>query len=440
MSAIAVTGAAGAVGQRTLRQLSSDQSIERLVALDRRPTSFRNRAIETHKLNLASEPSDRLAEILAGIDSLIHLAGHAARRADAADVAGVLSATLEAAGAAGVAHVVFLSSGTVYGAHPDNPVPLTETEPARPNEALAFAVSKLELEQLAIQWAEADDDRSVALLRPTTTLSESGVSWVAKAMRAATTVRPDQADPPVQFLHHDDLASALSFVTRRRLDGLFNVAPDGWIGPEEFRELIGGVRVRVPVALNDRLLEAGRRVGVRPTPEGIEPYVRHSWVLANDRLRNAGWTPAFSNQEAYILGTPPPPWSVSAQRRQELALGVAGVAVAGAAAAATSVARRFTRSHIPGALDLGLRVVLPFADHDRRGPLFVVGDHFEGELAACHDAGTLDAHPAAIELAAGVEGIGILLVDGRVEQHDHRAADEQRPRHVDGLAVAARDA
>ena len=132
-------------------------------------------------------------------------------------------------------------------------------------------------------------------------------------------------------------------VAGRRLSGVYNVAPDGWIGPEAFRELLGGVQVRVPGQVSDRLLAAGRRYGIRPTPEGIEPYVRYPWVVANDRLRSAGWAPSLSNEETYVISTPSPPWAMSAQRRQEVALGVAGLGLAGAAALAAAVARKLTK-------------------------------------------------------------------------------------------------
>ena len=36
-------------------------------------------------------------------------------------------------------------------------------------------------------------------------------------------------DPPAQFLHLDDLASAVVLAVDQRLDGVFNVAPDGWV-------------------------------------------------------------------------------------------------------------------------------------------------------------------------------------------------------------------
>lgn len=350
MLTIVVTGAAGVVGQQTVRRLveppaSPDadraETIEpaRVIALDQDSMSFEHDLVDARRTDLLA---DDLAHHLVGADAVIHLAEDGGRRGDAGLAEHMLNRVLDGADAADCRSLVLLSSATVYGAHPDNPIPMSESQPARPIESLDFAMAKHRLEQQATAWAD-EGGGSLAILRPTTTLSERGASWVASAMRAATTVRPDQVDPPVQFLHHDDLASALCRVASSGSDGVFNVAPDGWIGQELFTELVGGVQLRVPSPVSDLLLEAGRRVGIGQTPVGIEAYVRHPWVVANDRLRSIGWSATYSNEQAYVAGTPAPRWAVSAQRRQELALAAAGLGVAGAVGIAAGVTRRLVR-------------------------------------------------------------------------------------------------
>ncbi len=64
--------------------------------------------------------------------------------------------SLEAA--AGAATVVLWSSGVVYGAHPDNPVPIPETQPTRPNPEFPAAGILAESERVALE-AFPDDGR-----------------------------------------------------------------------------------------------------------------------------------------------------------------------------------------------------------------------------------------------------------------------------------------
>lgn len=336
MRTVAVTGAAGSVGRRVVELLAADDGVELVRAFDRVAMVGRP-GVETHLVDVASDP---FAERLADCITIVHLAEDPGRRADPEAAAVMLERVLDAADTASCRHVVLLSSALVYGARPDNPVPLTEAHPARPARDLDYAVAKWGLERVAGNWARRTGGR-VAALRPTTTLSERGVSYIAGVLRAATTVRSEVGAPPVQFLHHDDLASAVALVAVEGLDGVFNVAPDSWIGPDVFRELLIEAAIPLPDPLPAPLRPLLRR---RSGPDGLEPYVVHPWVVANDRLRTAGWEPAFTNEEAFVAGNPAPGWRVFAlRRRQELALSAIAAATLGLVAGAGLTARHLLR-------------------------------------------------------------------------------------------------
>jgi nucleoside-diphosphate-sugar epimerase len=347
---IVVTGSSGAVGRRLVGQLVERSVAERIVAVDRRrPPRASSRAIgqpsdgpvvERHQLDLTT---DDLKPAFAGATTVVHLAEDPDRRGDPAAATGILDRVLAAAERAGCGHVVLLSSALVYGAHADNPVPLLETHSIRPVEALAHSVVKAALEDRLARWADATG-AAVAILRPTATLSDGDSSWIGAALRAATAVRSEQVDPPVQFLHHDDLALALALAAEDRFESIYNVAPDGWLGAELFRALRGEPPVRLPEPLSQWRLQAAKSVANRSLLDGLEPYVRWPWVISNDKLRATGWEPAYSNEEAYVAGTPPPLLaSINPQKRQELALGVAGTVGAAAVGAALWAMRRTLR-------------------------------------------------------------------------------------------------
>lgn len=345
MISVAVTGSAGALGQRVVNRLVQEPDVYRVVAIDRRSQRDGDDKVTTIKLGLtdvlAEDSVEQLVTALTGCDTIVHAASDEGRVTEHEIAADVLARLLDAASDAGVGHIVIVSTAMVYGALPDNPVPLSEDEPLRASQDLAFVAAKLEMERLTSTWAAGG--RRAAILRPTTTLAETGSSWIARTLRIATTVRPDQVDPPVQFLHYDDLAAAAVLCATTRATGAFNIAPDGFIGSEGLHQLVGGLQLRVPGDLSDLFLRVGRRLGIRPTPEGIEPYVRAPWVVANDKLRALGWTPQHTNEEAFVLGTPPPPWAVPAHRRQELLLGGAAALVAAGIAGAVAITRRLSR-------------------------------------------------------------------------------------------------
>ena len=349
MLSVAVTGSAGALGERVVNDLVNEPAVVRVVAIDRRPQRHASEKVESVRIELSvgDDGADVvttnavLTDALAGCDTVVHAVSDEGRVRHHLAAGALLSRVLDAATDAEVGHVVVISSAMVYGAWEDNPVPLAEDSPVRPNGDLAFVAAKLEMEQLAATWASTGCRATI--LRPATTMAETGSSWIGRTLRMATMIRPDRVDPPVQFLHYSDLSSAVVTVVTQQAAGIFNVAPDGFIGSEEFHELVGGLQVRMPGDLSDLMLRSGRRLGIRPTPEGIEPYVRAPWVVANDKLKSLGWRAESTNEEAFVLGTPPTPWAIPPRRRQEAVLGVSALAGIGLAGATAAAMRRLVR-------------------------------------------------------------------------------------------------
>ncbi|MFZ2441999.1 MAG: NAD-dependent epimerase/dehydratase family protein, partial [Ilumatobacteraceae bacterium] len=225
-----------------------------------------------------------------------------------------------------VTHVVLVSSAMVYGAWANNPVPLTEDALLRPDVEFPFARQLGAAEQLVDEWRMAVPGRSVTVLRPAVAMASDGTSRLASALAAAMGQRAGEADPPAQFLHLDDLASAVMLAVEQRLDGVYNVAPDGWIPGERVRALAGAVpRVKLPDRMNQVINNLRWRFQRGPIPPGLRSYTRWPWLVANDRLRAVGWQPSVTNEQAYVEGTEAKWWTmVSPKRRQEIALGGLG--------------------------------------------------------------------------------------------------------------------
>ncbi len=139
----------------------------------------------------------------------------------------------------GARHVVMVSSAMVYGARTNNPVPLTEQAVLRPDPEFVYARQLASAEELLEEWRVAASGRRSAVLRPAVTMAADGTSSLARALAAGLGHRFGEADPPAQFLHLDDLATAVALAVDRELDGVYNVAPDGWIPGERVRALTG---------------------------------------------------------------------------------------------------------------------------------------------------------------------------------------------------------
>jgi len=361
VSAVVVTGAAGFVGQRVVGRLAAtpggrEPLVKQIVAVDVVPMAGDDSA-ESRVLDLARDPVERLVALMEGAGSLIHLAWshsdlglgspvvpsaavpRAPRVAPANLVA--LRRVLDAAARTGIQRVVHVSSATVYGAWADNPVPLPEDAALRPNPGFNFAVEKAEAERIIAEWSDEHPDVLVTILRPTVTVGSSGPP-LYQALAGTRSPQPDDGSRPRQFLDVDDLASAVVFSWEHGLHGVFNVSPDGWITHEEARALAGGVaRVTLPGRLARAVAAIGWKVLRTGTPKEALPYSRHPWVVANDRLRGAGWVPERTNEEALVASDDRSHWSdLPPSRRQEVALLAAGLSLAAMAAGATALGAR----------------------------------------------------------------------------------------------------
>ncbi|GAC1589260.1 MAG: hypothetical protein NVS3B21_05760 [Acidimicrobiales bacterium] len=350
---IAVTGATGPIGHRLVELLRSPAAGEaeevRVVAIDWAVAVPEARVVGGN--GSSSAQAGRSGGVLDGCDTVIHLdwdEGSARVAPPAGGDANVVGTRrlLEAAAHAGVGTVVHLSSATVYGGWSDNAIPLTEEAAIRPNPGVDDAIHHAEAERVVGEWADAHPDVHVAVLRPVTIVGPGVSGWLTAALGEQAPLRPHQLDPPRQFLHCDDLVGALRTAALGQLDGIFNVAPDGWVGGEALRVLGSGRPV----------LEAPRRVATAITgwswrlhlsglPPQVLPLIEQPWVVANDRLRAAGWVPAHTNEEAVVAARPGSWWrEMSPTRRQEVALSGAGLAaVATTASAVTAIAARRRR-------------------------------------------------------------------------------------------------
>lgn len=351
MHSVVITGAGGALGRRVVAAVAALDGVDHVLAVDTTAVTAPRRAdppvvslagpattVQHRAVSLEEAPLEELFEDVAAV---IHLGAAALDEAPAEDapertVAGVRR-LLDAAGKTSVPQLVVVSSATVYGAWPSNPVPLTEEAAVRPNPGFGPVVALAEVERLLRDWRDNHPSARVAVLRPTTTVAPDRPGWLARSLRAALAFPVEGRDPATQFLHLDDLVGAIDLALHDRLDGVFNVAPDGWMDGDGRRALDVRPRFGLPEGWARKVAGWRWRLGTAPTPPQLLPYVTHPWVVANGRLRSAGWSPTHTNEEAWVDAHPGGPLAtLSPHRRQELILG--GVAAAGLAAAAGAVA------------------------------------------------------------------------------------------------------
>ena len=131
----------------------------------------------------------------------------------------------------------------------------------------------------------------------------------ARILLGRPPLRVRGAAMPVQVVHVDDLAAALALAATRDLPGVYNVAADGWLDASAVREMIPRSAVpALPAEALERILDRTWELGFGDVPPGVVPYLTHPWVMANDKLKAAGWAPSHTNVDAIneAVATLPP--------------------------------------------------------------------------------------------------------------------------------------
>ncbi len=275
---VAVTGAGGYLGRPIVEALAHDERVDSVVAIDLRPPAPA-RGVEPLRRDVRQlRPED-----LAGADVLVHLAARVlgrGRDAWSVNVEGSRRA-FEAALGAGARAIIHASSGAAYGSAPDNPVPLTEDSPLRPEPPFYYPQTKVEVEGMLDELERREPRLRVVRMRPVSALGRGapvmlgGRVWISLS----------GYDPLIQFVWLDDLVDAFVRAVHATVSGPFNVGAPEPVRVSQVADLLGARAVRLP----HRLLRLAARL-----PGGMHPawvdMLRYPIVVDCSRAeRELGW-------------------------------------------------------------------------------------------------------------------------------------------------------
>ncbi|MGH3197350.1 MAG: NAD-dependent epimerase/dehydratase family protein [Streptosporangiaceae bacterium] len=296
MPVVAVTGAARGIGRALAVRLAASPDVKKVIAIDGDRGDI---AGVTWRVADVRDPA--LAGRLTGVDVVVHAdydldPDSDARPRRAFNVRGAQT-VLTAAAAGRVGRVVLVTSAMVYGARPDNPVPLPEDAPLTADTDSSVAGDLLEIEQLARRSPRANPGMAVTVVRPAALVGQAVDTLVTRHFEAPRLLTVKGCAPRWQFCHVDDLVSALEFTVGGGIEGDFAVGCDGWLEHDEVEQLSGLKSIELPARLTFGTAQRLHRVGVTPAPAIDLRYVVYPWVVDCAALREAGWRPGFGNQE-----------------------------------------------------------------------------------------------------------------------------------------------
>ena len=295
---VAVTGAARGLGHALTARLASSARIGRVVAID----DHRGDVTGVH-WRVVDVRDPALAGRLTGVDVVVHTDLDLAPDSDyrsrrAFNVRGAQT-VLTAAAASRVGRVVLVTSAMVYGARPDNPVPLDEAAPLGADPDGSVVGDMLEIEQLARRSARTHLGMAITVVRPAALVGVGVDTMVTRHFEAPRLLTVKGCAPRWQFCHTDDLVSALELAAAGAVSGEFAVGCDGWLEQEQVEELSGLRRIELPAGLTFGTAQRLHRAGITPAPVTDLHFVVYPWVVDCRTLREAGWRPEFDNATAF---------------------------------------------------------------------------------------------------------------------------------------------
>ena len=301
---VAITGAAGYVAGMLMERLEREAGIERVLALDVRPLRAQPSSKVVYRQHDVTAP---MADLLAEheIDAIAHLAyvlrpGHNRAAIERINVGGAIN-VLKACEQAGVKHLLYLSSTSIYGAHADNPPFLTEDSPTQPVLGFQYSEDKARVETLIAEFAKRHPETTAVVLRACPVMGPNADNFIASAFSKPVLVGVRGCDPPMQFLHEDDLADALSRCLLQQVSGVYNLTGDGTIRWSEMAELFGRRLMLMPAPLLYGLTSLTWTLRLqRDSPSCGLDFIRHRWTASNEKLkRELGIQPRYSSKEAW---------------------------------------------------------------------------------------------------------------------------------------------
>ena len=302
---VAVTGAAGHVGAAVLRHLAESAGVRRSIGLvPRGPKPDREEWPKGVVQRSADLLDPSLAERLSDVDVLVHADLDTSPDTDPAErtrhnVRGT-ETVLTAAAAAGVRRVILRSSAMVYGALPDNPVPIPDSAPLRAVPDGSLVADLLEIERLGRRAPRAHPGLHVTVLRPAIVTGPGVDTVFTRHFEAPRLLVVKDTEPCWQFCHLEDLAGALAFAAlHEELEGPYNVASPGWLDQERIEESSGLRRMELPAGLALGAAERLHRLHLTPAPATDLQYVMNPWAVSTDRLAKSGFESEYSNEEAF---------------------------------------------------------------------------------------------------------------------------------------------
>jgi UDP-glucose 4-epimerase len=303
---VAVTGAQSFLGSNLIGLLEEDESIGRIVSIDRGRPKTASRATRVYELDLAERSAEeRVAEILAAehVDTLVHLAffdSPTRQRDRAHELESVGTAqVVNACRRARIHKVVAWSQTLLYGAHPTNPGFLSERHPLRAQRSEPYFCDKIQAETELLAFGRPGQGRVVTVLRTAPIVGPTVNNCFTRYFSHRVVPTVLGFDPLCQVLHEADAVAAFKLAIDRDAPGVFNIAPEGVLPLGAAIRLVGRTAIPLPRSALRRVIGALWLANLAEAPASFLEYLQYVCVAdTRAAAEGLGFRAAYTTREA----------------------------------------------------------------------------------------------------------------------------------------------
>ncbi len=297
-----ITGISGYIGKLLAQKLAANPE-NTVIGIDlMRPDGLQN--IKTYH-NDIRDPD--IVDIFKKekVDVVVHLAFYTAPEgnavlAESINIKGTQN-ILEAAGKAPVKRFVLASSSAAYGSHPDNPIPMGEDQPLRPNRYFYYSDHKALQENLAHNFKKEYPEIQLMILRPCVLIGPHINNPTGDSLRQKVLIYIKDKEPPFQLIYEDDAAEAFFLAATHHAEGIFNVAADGTLTYPELADLINKRIILLPFGVLKVLATVGKWLRLSPVGAKTLNFISNPVIIDPSEFnRHFNFTPKYDTKQAMI--------------------------------------------------------------------------------------------------------------------------------------------
>lgn len=284
-----ITGCSGYLAQTLIQACLKDPGVEWVGGIDvRAPRDVQG----WHFQNLDIRSTETASVLEQNkVNTLVHMAWvfnptHNPLREFEVDVLGSRN-IVEAAAKARIPYMIYMSSTTAYGPHQDNPPIFDESYPRRGHPGYLYSKYKAEVDTIMLEFLEKHPDFRMFMIRACIILGPHTQNIVTKMTEMPIMFGVSGYDPPMQFLHEEDLQRLLVWAVKNQPTGVYNVAGRDTI---RYSRLVSCIRKKalwLPPGLIYPAQSLIWKLRMMPFPPSILDFIRYPWVADTKKFESA---------------------------------------------------------------------------------------------------------------------------------------------------------